>query len=380
VILRRPSLLLLALLAVSRPALRAEHQLSYKFQSWQEDNGRVRVDAHYALAETDVSLATRIRLMGVIDTIAGATPTGAPPAEGSDQVPLAHLDDVRRAWQAELTHQFTRHSLSGSVSSSRESDYTSRAFALNALTFFNQKATTLLTGIGRADDKVSPRFFSAPRPKRTDEVIVGLTQLLNPRTSVTVNLTYSQARGYLSDPYKLVGRTVELLPGLTLPLTFPENRPSSKDRWIVLASVNRRIESVGAAIEASYRWTDDSFGTTSHTGTIEWYQRLGPRLILRPGLRVYQQSAADFYHPRLDLTGVQPSEAATGLAPHYSSDYRLAALRTYTIGWKLVWEPLPRLAVDATYERYLMRLRDSLTPRSAPVDADVFTVGVRIWR
>ena len=41
---------------------------------------------------------------------------------------------------------------------------------------------------------------------RVDPQIQGVTQLLDPRTSITLNATWGRQRGYLSDPYKLVSR------------------------------------------------------------------------------------------------------------------------------------------------------------------------------
>lgn len=50
---------------------RAQGQLGYKFQTWQEENGRIRVDSHYALAERDLGVATKLKVTGLIDTISG---------------------------------------------------------------------------------------------------------------------------------------------------------------------------------------------------------------------------------------------------------------------------------------------------------------------
>ena len=376
-----PGLVLIVGLHLGLPRARAEDAVAYKFQSWQEDHGRIRVDAHYGLVEKDLGTAAKLRLTGVIDTIAGATPTGEPPAAGSDEVPLAQLDDRREAWQAELSRQFSRVNVTGGFASSRESDYVSKAYSLNTQTDFNARNTTLLLGAAHADDDVQPVFFAEEREKTTDDFIIGLTQVLGPRTSLTVNFTYGQSEGYLSDPYKLVRKTTEVLPGVALPLTFPENRPDEKRKRILYAAVHHHFARLDAALEGSWRLLDDSFGTTSHTLALEWFQRLGSRVILRPAVRFYEQTEADFYFANLDLTPIVPSPVPTTAAPHYSSDYRLAAMRTWTLGLKLIWEVRPWLSVDATLERYLMRGRDDgRTSARAFADADIFTVGIRLWK
>jgi hypothetical protein len=51
-------------------------------------------------------------------------------------------------------------------------------------------------------------------------------------------------------------------------------------------------------------------------------------------------------------------------------------MRTTTLGLKVVLNLIPgRLAVDAGFDRYLMRGRDSVTPRAAYVDANNFSLG-----
>ena len=371
--------ILLWVLAPQRDA-RAEDSLTYKFQSWQEDNGRVRVDAHYAQAETTLSTETKFKLMGLIDTITGATPSGQPAPTGSDQVPLSTLTDRREAWQAEVTHPFKRVTVSAGLGRSVESDYISDVWSLNTMWDFNQKNTTLLLGYARADDRITATPLPAPRDKLAEDAIIGLTQVLSPRTVLTANLSYGKTNGYISDPYKIIQKRTEILPGFELDLTFPENRPDSKDKWIAFVSVNHALENLNASVEGSYRLLDDTFGITSHTLEMKWFQRLGERLILEPSVRYYQQTAADFYRVSFDGTSVTPSNVATGQAPYYSSDYRLSEMRTWMLGVKLLWEVTDGFAVDVSAQRYLMDGRDGVTSPSAYADANVFTVGLKLWR
>jgi hypothetical protein len=371
---------LLLWLATPQRSARAEDSLTYKFQSWQEDNGRVKVDAHYAQAETTLSTDTRLKLVGLIDTISGATPSGQPAPNGSDQVPLSNLTDRREAVQFEVSQPIGRMTLSGGYSKSSESDYVSHAWSLNTLTDFNQKNTTLLVGYGRADDEIIVSFLPQAYTKSTDDFIVGVTQLLSPTTVLTANLTYGQADGYLSDPYKIIEQTTEILPGISLDLTFPENRPTSKKKWIAYFGLNRSYAAIDGALESSYRFLDDNWGTTSHTVELAWFQRFGGKFIVRPAVRFYQQSASDIYHVDLNGSSITATNDPTGMAPYYSSDYRLSALRTWMVGIKAVWEIKPWCSVDATVERYIMQGRDHVTSASAYADANVFTIGFRLWR
>lgn len=358
---------------------RAESTLHYKFQTWQEEDGRVRVDAHYAEAEHTWATGDKLRLVGLIDTITGATPSGQPPPDGSDQVPLSRLEDLREAYQIEYSHPFEQAAIALGYGNSKESDYLSDVWSVNGQLFFNQKDTTLLMGYAEANDDVTAVFLSRPREKKVQDAIIGLTQVLSPRTSITANLTYGKQRGYLSDPYKIVQQATEILPGLSLDLTFPENRPSSKEKLIGFFSVHHAIEPLNASIESSFRLLDDNWGITSQTLEFAWFQRFGEKLIIRPAVRYYRQSAADFYAVDLDNSSIVPPSEATGSAPYYSADYRLSNMETWMLGVKAIWDVNEHVSIDATLEKYIMNGRDSITSRSAYVDANVFTVGIRLW-
>ena len=357
---------------------RAENSVRYKYQDYQEMGGRIAVTVNSAGVEQDFGTATHLKVEGVIDAIAGATPNGQPAPAGSDQVPLSKLSERRKAWNAALSHQFTGVNLAIGVANSRESDYVSTGWSLNTLFDFNQKNTTLLAGIAGTDDDIRVFYQTARAKKRTNDLIVGLTQLLNPQTSVTLNLTWGRQRGYLSDPYKLVQKNTEIIPGVFLPLTFAENRPDERDKWIGFAGLNRAFPEARGAIDLSYRLYHDTYDTTAHTIDVAWFQNLGEHLILRPGVRFYDQSAADFYHYRLDGTSVVPVAGAPRTdGPFYSSDYRLSAMQTFTYGAKLIWTATDALQFDAAFERYDMRGTDRVTPQSAYCRANIITVGGR---
>jgi hypothetical protein len=111
---------------------------------------------------------------------------------------------------------------------------------------------------------------------------------------------------------------------------------------------------------------------------VGWFQSIGKRLMVRPGLRFYRQTAADFYYYRLDGTPVVPVAGPPRTnGPFYSSDYRLSEMQTFTYGVKLIWNATDALQFDAAYERYDMRGQDGVTPQSAYCQADIFTLGAR---
>ena len=366
-------------LSVPQRNAKAESTLHYKFQTWQEDDDRIRVDSHYAEAEQTWANGSNLRVVGLVDTITGATPTGQPAPEGSDQVPLSTLEDERRGYQVEYTQPFESFDLALGYGSSKEIDYFSDVWSLNSSIYFNQKNTTLLLGYARADDDVTAAFLPEPRQKKVQDAIIGFTQVVSPQTTFTANLSFGYEEGYLSDPYKIIQKRTEILPGLELDLTFPENRPSQREKVIGFLSVNYALEDLNAALEMSYRYLRNDWGVRSQTLEWSWFQRFGERFILRPGIRYYRQSAADFYTLDLDNSPIVPPPVATGDAPYYSADYRLSDMDTWMLGLRAIWDINEHVSVDATYERYLMDGRDDFTSPSAYVDADVVTLGIRIW-
>jgi len=168
-------------------------------------------------------------------------------------------------------------------------------------------------------------------------------------------------------------------PGITLPFTFGENRPADRSQWTIYLSLNRAFPALNAALEAGYRFYHDTFGTDAHTVEFSWLQRLGPRVLLRPNLRFYTQSAANFYYYQLDQTAITPTATLPApQGPFYSSDYRLSDLTATTYGLQVVWDATRWLQLDVALSQYDMRGRDGVTPQSAYPRARIVTAGVKL--
>ena len=370
--------LLLAALLLAKPRrARAENAISYKYEDYREANGRVAVQAQYGLVEQDLGTDMHLKLLAVTDAIAGATPNGQPPTTLGGDVPLSKMHDRRKAWNADISRQFSRVNIDLGASNSRESDYVSDGWSLNMLTDFNQKNTILLLGVAHNDDKVKV-FYQLPlEGKKTTDFVAGITQLLDPRTSVSVNAGYGSISGYLGDPYRVVLKTVEIIPGLFLPRTGGENRPRTKDQWTVSLLANRAYPDLNGALEAGYRLYRDTFGTTAHTVDLAWFHKISEHLTLRAGLRLYQQSAAEFYYISLDGTSIPLTVTPNPAGPFYSSDYRLSAFRSFDYSLKAIWKFNESWQVDATIDQYEMRGRDGITSPSAYPRASNTTFGIK---
>jgi hypothetical protein len=373
-----PLALVLAL-TLPRQTARADGSIAYRYEDYEETGGRVSVHTQGLDVEQDLAAGLRFSATLVDDAITGASPTGAPAAPGSGQVPLSQLSDHRKAWDLGLARKFGRTDVSVGVANSREHDYVSWGWSVNTLTDFNRKNTTLLFGVADHADRVETFYDpqSLYRPKHAASMIVGVTQLLDKWTSVTLDFTWGRETGFLNDQYKAVLKSIEIVPGVYLPLGFPENRPDVRDTGTVYASVNRAIPGAHAAIEASYRFYSDTYGIVANTAEVRWLQKIGDRLTVAPEARAYEQGAARFYYYDLDSTAIMPTRVPDPEGTNYSSDYRLSSLDSVTYGLRVTWKPIDRCELTLAYDRYAMRGRDGVTPQSAYPTANILSAGAK---
>ena len=86
-----------ALQALLVQRLRGENHFDYRYDDYQEDDDSIHVRTHSAFLEFLINSSVSLNAEFVYDAISGATPTGGPPPAGSNQVPLAHMEDERWA-------------------------------------------------------------------------------------------------------------------------------------------------------------------------------------------------------------------------------------------------------------------------------------------
>jgi hypothetical protein len=87
-------------------------------------------------------------------------------------------------------------------------------------------------------------------------------------------------------------------------------------------------------------------------------------------------TAASFYG--VSFPG-DPSLSLAGIPPHYSADYRLSELRTWTYGIKVIGKIFDRCSLDVQYMRYEMHGTDGVTSQSAYPTANIVSVGASVW-
>lgn len=331
-----------------------------------------------------------LKLVG--DTMTGATPNGATATDRTqtfttasgnsnysaapNETPLRHFSDSRLSLSADWEKPYSRtfRSVWG-ASFSRETDYTSMGLSSTLSWDFNNKLTTLSTGLSGSFDFVqpsggapeglalTPKFLSFNSPTSANltqtitaasggqsanavssgensggegsgvglfggkskilaDAMIGITQVVNRRTLMQLNYGFGRSSGYLTDPYKIVS-VVDGVSGETVAYRY-EQRPGTRIRQTVYwKTVVHLPEDI---VHFSYRYYWDDWGIRSNTFDLQYRLELWHGNYLSPHFRYYTQTAADFYN--FSLIQGEP------LPTYISADYRLAAMISKTVGLK----------------------------------------------
>jgi hypothetical protein len=286
-------------------------------------------------------------------------------------VPLAKMHDERHAFSIGLPISVGRHEITPGVSHSQETDYKSVGGSLNYSLSLNEKNTTLNFGYAHNADSVRDDRFIW-ESKTTDNLLVGVVQLLDPKSYLTFNFVFNNDYGYLADPYRGV-MVANNYPQYNPddPALIPEKRPRHRSSEVLLGSYTRFIERLEGSVEASGRFFHDSWGINSATATLDWHQHLGQHVVVTPSFRYTYQTAADFYYVLVP--------DYLNLPTFYSSDYRLSQMETFGMGVSITWKLAKHLSLDGSYYRYVMRGLDGVTSQSAYPSANVGSLGLRLW-
>ena len=372
------SLATCSLLQVATPLAQAEGSdwdIDTAFLYYSESDSRVQAAEPAIYAGRNLGEDNRIDLRLVVDVLTGATPNGAhastipqtfttPSGSGSYTTPAGEtpLDDsfhdTRVAAGADWTISLDRLSkLILGINASTEYDYMSAGISAKYSRDFNNRNTTLTTGIAYNNDTISPvggvpiefapmvqqnlplNRNGASETKTISDFIIGVTQIINRKTIIQLNYTFGLTDGYQNDPYKIV-TVVDPVTGLpTLPAMAAtgdlpyvyEKRPDSRQRnALFFNSAHHLTEDV---IHFSYRYFWDDWGINSHTFDLRYRYQLASSYLM-PHVRYYSQDAADFYTHNLKL-GTDIDAATGAVSKQYASnDYRLAKSVTTTLGLK----------------------------------------------
>jgi hypothetical protein len=289
------------------------------------------------------------------------------------------IEDTRNDLAVHANYYTERGRLGFGGGYSTENDYSAINFGTDGELSFNEKNTTLSGGLGLSFDQIDPTDTenNPLRPKHKERQsyssFVGLSQIINRRSAIEGSFTYNWGKGYLSDPYK----EVFAVGGFH----YKDDRPGSRHQFAFLTRYNRHIEETESTLHLTYQYYLDTWGISSHTAELEWYQSFGDSLQIAPHVRYYSQSAADFYVAYLPFNHPQPLHTQ-------SSDYRLSAFGALSFGVKaeyllhtswyhdIEWRP------NISIERYLssgdLALQTVSVPAPGLVSFTVISLGIDI--
>lgn len=269
-------------------------------------------------------------------TLTSDTISGASPAYHTSN--LTQLTDLRRAGDAEVTRYFGSGSFGLGLNFSTESDYLSRGLALRATHASDDKNTTWSAGAGFNHDSINPgNRVVNHAAKRVTQLLLGVTQVLGTHDIAQFNLGFTRGRGYFTDPYK----------------SF-DKRPRERDITTALLRWNHHFDATAGTLRMSWRAYQDNWQVQAHTVGLEYVQPLPQGWTLTPLLRLYTQSAAEFYvtaEPSTDPFSPNPATAGS----HYSGDQRLSGFGARTLGLKLAKQLDADWLVDVKFEHYKQR-------------------------
>jgi len=319
---------------------------------YSESDDRVQAFEPVISATRDLGNDESLSMKLVLDSLTGASANGAVPStqvqtfttpSGKDSYRVepneTPLDDTFKDTRVSYsmnwekpTDRNNRRNLGFNVS--REYDFTS--ISGNALWQHdtNQKNTTWSYGLNIELDNIDP-VGGAPEPltdmlaqdkndsdtRTVVDFLFGVTQVIDRSSLFQLNLSLSEADGYMTDPYKFV--SVVDNTGEPISQLF-ESRPDSRSRQSIYGKYKKMLANKDI-FTASYRFMTDDWGIDSNTFDFSYRWTFDRGFYLQPRLRWYQQSEADFYYYFL----------RTGDDPEYASaDYRLGEMEATTIGLK----------------------------------------------
>lgn len=341
-----------SLLGASAQAEEGDWDIDTAFLYYSESDDRVEAFEPVVSATKDLGDDESLSMKLVLDSLTGASASGAVPStqvqtftrpsgNGSytvqpNETPLDDtFKDTRVSysmnWEKPIDRN-NRRNLGFNVST--EYDFTSVSGNAMWQRDTNQKNTTWSYGFNLELDEIDP-VGGAPEPLTsmnaqdkagTDsrtvlDFLFGVTQVIDRSSLFQVNLSLSEADGYMTDPYKFV--SVVDNSGEPIDQLF-ESRPDSRSRQSIYARYKKMLSNKDI-FTASYRFMTDDWGVDSNTLDFTYRFNFSGGYYLQPRLRWYDQTEADFYRYFL-LSGESPDYA--------SADYRLGEMEATTVGVK----------------------------------------------
>jgi hypothetical protein len=303
-----------------------------------KERGLMKITEPILWGRATIADVWEVQASAAVDIITGASAQLVSNATGRpvQTITGASISDRRTTGDVKVARRFGEFTLAVSRAISKEEDYRSHAFGVEARLDLDQRNTTLAAGFGKSNDRVgSADNLELDERRDTREYLVGVTRVLSPLALVQSTVSVARGKGWYNDPYKL---TLTFFPEPQLPALVADLRPDHRSTLAWLTRYRQHFPGAGGTLQADYRFYRDDWGIRAHTLDVAWQQALGERWALRPGIRYYTQDAADFYSPL--APGPQPVV--------HSSDQRLAAFGGLSPSLRAIYTFAGGTRVEAT--------------------------------
>ncbi len=353
--------------------VQAENYVSVEFLQYDESDSRVSVSAPSLSISHDIGTDYNIKADFVHDAVSGATPTwrsdtgSGASSRGDSSSDYSYgnqeFDEERNAGSILLTTRFdNRDELYTGIDYSRESDFDSKSVSVEYMHYTDSSHNqSVSVGASYAYNEILSYDYydtgSGASQKETSSSInaeIGLSQVLDAKSSVKVAGFVISDDGYLNNPHASVIRNYKT----SNRRQAGDKRPDT--RLAYGADVKYiRLLTDDLSYQIGYRFYDDDWDISSHTINNDVYYKVTDNLTLGAGVRYYAQTEANFYNKEKDF--FTNEEFA-------SSDERLSDFDALTY----------KASVDYKFsDKVSFNLGGEFYTQSTGLDATLFTTGVK---
>jgi hypothetical protein len=302
--------------------------------------------------------------------------------------------ETRQQWGTSVDYQHGKTTYTVGFIHSEEPDYKADTAYYSLSQSMFGDLTTVTMGFRRGWDIVlrdikdpDGQIVNDPSFHQTADhraYTAGLSQVLTRNLLLGINYEKITDQGYLANPYrKILYVDPTAAAGFSqAPQVYPGTRTSD-----AISGQLKYFLPYRAALTASYRYYQDTWGIEGHTGELDYTQPLG-HWILDGSVRYYTQTHADFYSnifPSIDYSNFE------------ARDRELAAFYSVTVGGGLSYEfhvpgaPwISKSSLNLHYDRLMIYYSDftnalpvvfdGIAPGALyRLDANVFQAFASVW-
>jgi len=365
------SMATISILASINLSASSDDYVRINYMNYTESGNGVTVQAPAIEVNKNFGVDYTLNTSIVSDSVSGATQVYTDTTSGAsnfdsrgvvaepNNIKKTDVDfsDTRTAANFNLTQRLkSRDEISYGLNYSYESDYEVIGLNSGYLHWLDKnKNRSLNFGLSYESSTILNRHdsVSGASKKETSSsygIEVGVTQIIDIKSLVSVSLFYNNESGYLTNPYYNVVRNTNEI--------TEESRPQSRVASGFNINYTRAITN-NITSKINYKYYSDDWDINSHTIDINNYYELNNKFTIGFGYRYYNQSEASFYNG--SSTYFTSEEFA-------SSDNRLSSFDSTTIKTSLDYKYNKKISYNISFNKY---------SQSTGLDAVYSNIGIK---